>query len=93
MSVFVESHNILSSLGFSSSENYQNVLMGNSGVKEYVNTPLSPIPLMASIIDDQKLKKEFSAIDKGIEYTRFEMMCILSISKALQPNPRCLSNL
>lgn len=84
MSVFVESHNILSSLGFSSSENYQNVLMGTSGVQEYVNTPLSPIPLMASIIDDQKLKEEFSKIGNSTEYTRFEQISILSISKALQ---------
>ena len=84
MSVFVESHNILSSLGFSSAENYQNVVIGNSGLQEYVDTPLSPVPLMASIIDAQKLKDEFSKIGKSTDYTRFEQMCILSISKALE---------
>lgn len=84
MSVFVESHNIISSLGFSSSENFSNVLEGNSGIKEQMNEVLSPVPLMASIIDEQKLKEEYQNIGNISGYTRFEQMAILSISKALK---------
>jgi 3-oxoacyl-[acyl-carrier-protein] synthase-1 len=84
MSVFIESSNIISSLGFSTEENYKNVCSGISGIKAYVNSPYSAVPLQASIIDQDRLKQAAAELLINQDYTRFEQICILSISNALQ---------
>ncbi|MFT3739408.1 MAG: beta-ketoacyl synthase N-terminal-like domain-containing protein [Breznakibacter sp.] len=84
MAVFIESSNIISSLGFSLEENYENVLSGRSGVKEYVNSPLSDVPLQASLVDNDLLNGAFMEVTDGGNYTRFEKLAILSVSKSLR---------
>lgn len=78
-------HNIISSLGFTSEENYSAVKQGISGLKHYENTFDLPENFIASLIDNSKLEQEFSAINsKNAVYTKFEMMIILSAYKAIK---------
>ncbi len=84
MSVFVESDNIISSLGFSCAENYKNVLSGITGIKRINDEKYSQSPIQTSIINNEIIDREFSNISENQSYTKFEKICILSISKALQ---------
>ncbi|MBN1926985.1 MAG: hypothetical protein JW798_14225 [Prolixibacteraceae bacterium] len=84
MTVFIESSNIISSLGFTTKENYKNVCSGVSGLKRYVDSPFSDVPLQASIIDQDRLQLESAELTVNKGYTKFEQICILSVFKALQ---------
>ncbi len=84
--IYSVSNNIISSLGFSSEENYLAVKQGISGLKRYEKAFNLPEPIMASRINDNKLDEAFFSIDsrKNNAYTRFEKAAILSVYKALE---------
>ncbi|OFX76326.1 MAG: hypothetical protein A2X12_03000 [Bacteroidetes bacterium GWE2_29_8] len=84
MSVFVESINIISSLGWSIKDNYHNVISDISGIKLHDNKNLSDIEFYASLIDNSLIDLEFDKISNNPNFTRFEKLCILSISKSLK---------
>lgn len=77
MKPVIIAHNIISSLGLTSAENYAAVKSYSSGVRRYEDSRLSPQPFAASTIDREKLGR----IDG--KYTYFEKLAILSISEAL----------
>ncbi|MDR2824923.1 MAG: 3-oxoacyl-ACP synthase [Prevotellaceae bacterium] len=53
--------NIISSLGFSSDENFENVLAGKSGLRHYGSGIFDlPEPFVASLIDRERLNVEFN---------------------------------
>ena len=76
--------NIISSLGFSSLENYQAVKDGKTGLKYYENAFDVPEPIVASLLDEEKLDAEFYYLP-NIEkkYTKLEKAAILSVYYAL----------
>jgi 3-oxoacyl-[acyl-carrier-protein] synthase I len=84
MSVFIESSNIISSLGFTTEENYKNVCSGISGIKAYDDGLLSKVPLQASIIDSERIQQAAGELSIHQNYTLFEQICILSITNTLQ---------
>lgn len=78
--VYITDYNCITPLGFSTSENWENVLMGNSSV--------SKIPILEnqddiyiSKIDDNLLESEFEEKFNETDFTRLEKMLLL----ALQP--------
>lgn len=77
------SHNIVSPLGFTSTENYEAVKEGKSALKRYEGKWGISHPFVASLI--QRDLVEEACRREGIhgEYTYFEKIAILSISKAL----------
>ena len=84
--------NIISALGFTSVENYHNVKNGVSGLK-FTDRYDLPEPFMVSEIDDTRLNEafdkcriEFSTKNKeaGINYTKMEKACIVSVAGALK---------
>ena len=72
--------NIISSLGFTSNENYRAAKAGISGVK-YYNSGIFDLPeaFMASLIDKEKLNDEFVKISSKNNYTLLEKASILSV--------------
>ncbi|MDR2414625.1 MAG: beta-ketoacyl synthase [Odoribacteraceae bacterium] len=72
--------NIISSLGFTTGENYQAVLAGRSGtrLREYAGLPES---FMASLIDRERLESECAGIPAGKE-SPLEKAAILSATRA-----------
>lgn len=75
--------NIISSLGFTSQENYAAVKAGCSGVAHYAHSLKLPEPFMASLIDEERLESCFSAICPNKNtYTRLEKAAILSVTDA-----------
>lgn len=78
-------HNIISSLGFSSEENYRAVKAGKTNLCLHETCYNLPEPFVGALIDDKKLDEEFEKINVNhSRYTKFEKMAILSVHKALQ---------
>lgn len=82
--VCVESYNIITSLGFTTGENVENILAGKTGIKEVNDKNLSPDPFFASVIDTERLNTEFSNIDDCEKFTRFEKLAIISIQTVIK---------
>ncbi len=81
--VFVISDNIISSLGFTTAENIENIKAGKSGIQFHDNKNLSNTPLHASLTDNKRLEDLFS-LNTSEKFSRLEKMLILSISDALK---------
>lgn len=82
-SVFIESSNIISSLGWSTRENLNSVLAGKTGIKISHDRQLSINDFPASLIDSAGIENRFSDISSASSFTRFEKLVILSIHDAL----------
>lgn len=83
--IFCIGNNIISSLGFSTKENYEAVLKGQSGLSLHENTFDIPEPFFASLINDERLDNELTLNFKDEDlssYTKFEKILLLSVKKA-----------
>ncbi|NPA68254.1 MAG: beta-ACP synthase [Chlorobi bacterium] len=86
--LYISAHNILSSLGFSTSENINNIRKNISGIKLSEDATLSPEPAFVSLIPYGKIEKKFSEITKNEKkYTKYEKMLIVSINDAAENSP------
>jgi 3-oxoacyl-[acyl-carrier-protein] synthase-1 len=75
--------NIISSLGFTTEENYRAVEAGRSGVRLYDSFMGLPEPLAASLIDREKLSDSFADVSTRTgDYTMLEKAAILSVGAA-----------
>lgn len=81
--VYVIGDNIISSLGFSSVENVENLKKDISGIEICKDSALSLTDFPASLVSDERLSKEFSLLNSSKQYTRFEQLLILSINDAI----------
>lgn len=82
--VFVISENIITSLGFDTEENVNNIKNYKTGISKLEKSDFWTEPFFVSLINSERLNEEFSIISDGKEYTRFEKLCILSAAKALK---------
>ena len=83
--IFCIGNNIISSLGFSTKENYEAVINGQTGLSLHENTFGIPEPFFASLIDEEMLNNELihNFKDEDLSsYTKFEKLLLLSIKKA-----------
>lgn len=71
--------NIISSLGFTSKENFQNVLSGHSGLKYQSKNASHPL----SLINTNQFQKHCAKNNLNDNLSRFEKLCILSIINAI----------
>ncbi len=92
MKVFIGQDNIITPLGFSTKENLDNILNGETGIRTCTNTPLSSKPFPASLIDNTEINERFQALGDIQKYTRFEKLSILSIENALKNSTIPLSD-
>jgi 3-oxoacyl-[acyl-carrier-protein] synthase-1 len=97
--VFITGDNIISSLGFTSEENFGALKNGTIGIRESSDESLSPARIPLSLVDTVKLEEAFAGMlcELGKEvsagsYTRLEKMLILSIYHATQNIPDPKSN-
>lgn len=86
MNAFVAADNIISPLGFTSRENFEQLKQNHTGVKFLQYSTLSPEPLYVALVDSERLNNEFAKLNVKEEYTRLEKLTILSISDALKQN-------
>lgn len=81
--VFVESTNIISSLGFTTSENVDNILNETSGIQYFEKSRYADEPIYLSVIDPTRTKIATDSILNRKQYTRLEKLIILSVNDAL----------
>jgi 3-oxoacyl-[acyl-carrier-protein] synthase-1 len=81
--VYILSDNIISSLGFTTTENMQQMLAGETGIRQWEDYSVSPVSFWASRVDDIRLRKSFSAYADPKDFSRFEQMVICSVKDAL----------
>lgn len=89
--VYITGNNIISSLGFTSQENFQNMVNGTIGIVPVSDDSLAPLTLPLSRVDTARLNSRFTEmvpiLKKGFEsvpFTRLEKMMILSIADAMK---------
>lgn len=87
MDVFVAADNIISPLGFTSAENFGQLMQMQTGIRKFEHSTLSPEPLQAAVIENEKIETEFSKLNITEKFTRLEKLVILSITDALKQNP------
>lgn len=81
--IAIAGDNITSSLGFTTAENYRAVASGQSGVRPYSSLMGLPEPIMASLIDRERLADSFAALSpRSDSYTMLEKAAILSVGSA-----------
>ncbi len=81
---YVVSDNVISSLGFSTVENFQNLVKGNPGIKVAHYPHLYPVDLPASLINAGILESKADRLKITHDYPPFEQLIIISISEALR---------
>src|ERR1035437_3152970 len=81
--VFVVSDNIISPLGFTTSENMDNIILGKSGITRLAKKKGYENSIWASLIDKKELDIIFSRQSGDGIYSRLEKMLILSITHAI----------
>jgi len=79
---FISNHNIISSLGFTSEENFKNLASEVSGIQKYKRD--NGEPYFSSQVDKMKIDAAFSEIGAIENYTILEKMMILSVTKILK---------
>jgi 3-oxoacyl-(acyl-carrier-protein) synthase len=91
--VYISSHNIISSLGFSTNQNIENFRNSVSGVLFHNDKKYSKEDVFFSLINHDELNKKFEEISDNKDYTLYEKLLILSVSDALRnskinPSPK-----
>ncbi len=89
--VYVKGTNIISSLGFTTEQNFKNVCSETSGLQIVEDKSISPEPIPVSRISDELIDKSFLEIADKNEYTRFEKVAILSVKDAIDQSQIDLS--
>ena len=80
--VFVIADNVVSPLGFTTTENFTQLKNDVTAIQHHANSIFSPTPFWAAITDREKIDDAFEG--DALTYTHFEKLCILSISEALK---------
>ncbi len=88
MKVFVAADNIISPLGFNSSDNFSNLKEMKSGIQYFEKSFFSHEPIHAAYIDPAKTDEEFSKIGDPKAFTKLEKIAILSIHNTISQNPK-----
>jgi len=81
--IYTIADNIITSLGFTSKENFNNLKSGKSGIAQTTDPKITQVPLYCSQVNNERLDFEFKKIGNPSEYTRLEKMMILSINDSL----------
>ncbi len=92
--VYILNDNIISSLGFTTTENLAAIEKGTIGIRLVDDPDLYPAPVQLSRVDSDELNKRFSALPELLKknippgsFTRLEKFMILSIHEALAGQP------
>ncbi|MCD4682565.1 MAG: hypothetical protein K8R86_04710, partial [Bacteroidales bacterium] len=81
---YIASDNIITSLGFTTSENFKNLEAGNTGVKHIDDPLFYTESFTASIVDRNRLSFLASRLGLENKFTPYEQLIILSIKEALE---------
>jgi len=81
--VYIAADNITSPIGFTTRENFDNLLKGKSGISVLNENNLLPKVISASLMNTDDLDSRFSKMAQAEKYTRFEKLAMLSLSDCM----------
>jgi len=81
--VFIESDNIITSVGFSTEANVNSILAKEIGIRIISPGDISPLPVPLSLVDRILLDEHFRRLASPDDYTLFEKLALTSLSLAL----------
>lgn len=84
MAVRFISSNIITSLGFTTEENLENLQVAAVGITSVSDPLLYPTPFLASVVNTDRLGNHFLKITPVSEATRLEKMILVSVTEALK---------
>ncbi|HEX8515865.1 MAG TPA: beta-ketoacyl synthase N-terminal-like domain-containing protein, partial [Bacteroidia bacterium] len=84
---YIIADNIISPLGFTSAENFDNLTQMRTGVRKISGSALSAEPVCAAVIDQSGLESQFKKLPGVNSYPRLEQLFILSITDVLKQQP------
>ncbi|MEO8086928.1 MAG: beta-ketoacyl synthase N-terminal-like domain-containing protein [Bacteroidota bacterium] len=82
-SAYIIGENIVSPLGFTAEENFNNVSLNKSGLKTIHDTSFIPLPFSGARIEDDILEHSFQQLNVKDKFTRLEKMMLLSVNDAV----------
>ncbi|MCB2195776.1 MAG: beta-ketoacyl synthase [Bacteroidetes bacterium] len=82
--IYTIADNIISSLGFTSNENFHKLKQSESGIEISNDPKITQTPMPCSQIDSERLNSEFSKIGDPDQFTRLEKLMILSITDCIK---------
>lgn len=82
--VYLTYNNIISSLGFTTAENIENVSKGVSGVKNVNDKKLYQSPFYSSLVNTDLLDTTFQKLENTDDFTRLEKLMLLSLNDVLE---------
>ena len=81
--VFRLSDNVITSLGFSTEENFKAMVQKRTGIKEHPVNIKGMTSLYTSVVDNAILEEKWDNLHIRDAFTRFEKLAIVSITEAL----------
>jgi 3-oxoacyl-[acyl-carrier-protein] synthase-1 len=84
--IYIAADNIISPLGFTSDENFEQLKKMETGVQYLEQSVYSHQPIFAGAIHDEKIDNEFGKLNAIVPYAKLEKLAILSITNALANN-------
>ena len=84
--IYITDYNCVTPLGFDVSSNWNNLVKGNSGVALH-KVIENQEAFYASMIDTEKLNKEFNDNFENQDFTRLEKMFLLSLKSLVEKHP------
>ncbi len=74
-------NNIISPLGWTSEENFKNILAGKTGLVIQEGKELSDVPFPVARINESEIQKRLEQFPDVTGYSRLEQLCILSLKQ------------
>ncbi|WP_117883506.1 beta-ketoacyl synthase N-terminal-like domain-containing protein [Aureibaculum luteum] len=81
---YLSYNNIISSLGFTTAQNIENISLGNSGIEKIDDKKVLQTPFYSSLIKTDQLDAAFQKLGSSIDFTRLEKMMFLSLNDVLE---------
>jgi len=82
--VYLTYNNIISSLGFTTAENIENVSKGISGIKKVNDKNLYQSPFYANLLSTSQLDASFQKLGNTNNFTQLEKMMLLSLKDVIE---------
>ena len=81
---YLSYNTIISSLGFTTAQNIENISLGNSGIEKIDDKKVLQTPFYSSLIKTDQLDAAFQKLGSSSDFTRLEKMMFLSANDVLE---------
>lgn len=92
MTTYIAGDTMITSLGFTTRENFEQLKAGNTGIRKHSANERLAVDCPLSLVDSERLHELFSDVANASQYTRLEQLAITSVRIAVEPTDIDLGN-